>query len=100
MVDEALTETGAVQSRIRALPSRVVVYLLLAAALFAECGYRQGGGHLVARLGGRWGLTISPVVRGGGGPPCPPRRCPPPPAVSALPRCERCSTCCAARPPA
>ena len=52
MVDEALTETGAVQSRIRALPSRVVVYLLLAAALFAECGYRQVWAHMIAGLDG------------------------------------------------
>ncbi|WP_392749428.1 transposase domain-containing protein [Streptomyces sp. LN590] len=30
MVDEALTQTGRVQARVRDLPSRVVVYLLLA----------------------------------------------------------------------
>src|SRR3954453_22265114 len=52
MVDAALTETGAVQSRIRALPSRVVVYLLLAAALFAECGYPQVWAHMIAGLDG------------------------------------------------
>lgn len=51
MVDEALTETGAVQSRIRALPSRAVVYLLLAGALFADCGYGQVWDRLVAGLG-------------------------------------------------
>lgn len=39
MVDAALTECGAVQQRLRKLPARVVVYLLLAAALFEECGY-------------------------------------------------------------
>ncbi|MFD4144717.1 IS4 family transposase, partial [Streptomyces sp. NPDC058572] len=39
MVDEVLAETGAVQQRLRKLPARVVVYLLLAAALFEECGY-------------------------------------------------------------
>src|SRR4051812_38477150 len=60
MVDEALTETGAVQSRIRALPSRVVVYLLLAAALFAECGYRQVWQHLIAGLDGLPVATPSP----------------------------------------
>lgn len=38
MVDEALAETGATQQRLRKLPARVVVYLLLAAALFEECG--------------------------------------------------------------
>lgn len=39
MVDEVLAECGAVQQRLRKLPARVVVYLLLAAALFEECGY-------------------------------------------------------------
>lgn len=51
MVDEALAETGAVQARIRGLPSRVVVYVLLAGALFAECGYGQVWARLVAGLG-------------------------------------------------
>jgi hypothetical protein len=39
MVDEALTATRTTQSRLRDLPSRVVVYLLLAACLFPEVGY-------------------------------------------------------------
>jgi hypothetical protein len=39
MVDEALAETGSVQRRVRDLPSRVVVYLLLAGCLFPELGY-------------------------------------------------------------
>src|SRR5215213_6135307 len=52
MVDAALAETGRVQARVRALPSRVVVYLLLAAALFAGCGYRQVWGRLIAGLDG------------------------------------------------
>jgi len=51
MVDEALAETGAAQSRLRRLPSRVVVYLLLAGALFAELGYGQVWHRLVAGLG-------------------------------------------------
>jgi hypothetical protein len=38
MVDAVLGETRAVQTRVRDLPSRVVVYLLLAAGLFAELG--------------------------------------------------------------
>lgn len=50
MVDEALVETGRVQSRVRTLPSRVVVYLLLAGALFADCGYGQVWDRLVAGL--------------------------------------------------
>src|SRR5256885_5841500 len=52
MVDAVLAETGAVQSRVRELPSRVVVYLLLAGCLFAELGYRQGWERMVAGLGG------------------------------------------------
>lgn len=50
MVDAVLAETGTVQRRVRELPSRVVVYLLLAAALFAECGYGQVWARLVAGL--------------------------------------------------
>jgi hypothetical protein len=52
MVDEVLASTRRVQVRVRDLPSRVVVYLLLAAALFAECGYRQVWARLVAGLDG------------------------------------------------
>jgi hypothetical protein len=52
MVDEALTQTGAVQSRIRVLPSRVVVYLLLAACLFPELGYPGVWAKLTVGLSG------------------------------------------------
>jgi Insertion element 4 transposase N-terminal/Transposase DDE domain len=52
MVDAALAETGAVQRRVRDLPSRVVVYLLLAGCLFAGQGYRQVWQRLVAGLDG------------------------------------------------
>ncbi len=52
MVDDVLTMTGTVQARIRDLPSRVVVYLLLAAGLFAECGYRQVWARLTSSLDG------------------------------------------------
>jgi hypothetical protein len=52
MVDAALVETGAVQKRLRDLPSRVVVYLLLAAGLFAELGYQQVWNRMIAGLGG------------------------------------------------
>lgn len=34
MVDDVLERTGKAQARVRLLPARVVVYLLLAAALF------------------------------------------------------------------
>jgi hypothetical protein len=52
MVDAVLAETGAVQRRVRDLPARVVVYLLLAGCLFAEVGYRQVWQRLVAGLDG------------------------------------------------
>ncbi len=52
MVDAALAETGTVQQRLRDLPSRVVVYLLVAAGLFAELGYGQVWARLTAGLDG------------------------------------------------
>jgi hypothetical protein len=52
MVDAALTETNTVQQRVRALPSRVVVYLLIAAGLFAELGYQQVWARMTAGLDG------------------------------------------------
>src|SRR5215217_796464 len=52
MVDAVLAETGAQQRRVRDLPSRVVVYLLLAAALFADLGYGQVWARMIAGLGG------------------------------------------------
>ena len=39
MVDAVLTDSGGTQRRLRKLPARVVVYLLLAAALFEHIGY-------------------------------------------------------------
>jgi Insertion element 4 transposase N-terminal/Transposase DDE domain len=50
MVDEVLERTGAVQQRVRLVPARVTVYLLLAAALFAELGYLQVFDRLCAGL--------------------------------------------------
>lgn len=52
MVDEALAHERAVQSRVRDLPSRVVVYLLLAACLFPELGYPGVWRKLTAGLAG------------------------------------------------
>jgi hypothetical protein len=52
MVDEVLASTRRVQARVRDLPSRVVVYLLLAAGLFPELGYGQVWAKLVAGLEG------------------------------------------------
>jgi Insertion element 4 transposase N-terminal/Transposase DDE domain len=52
MVDEALRVTRAVQSRLRDLPSRVVVYVLLAGCLFPEVGYLGVWRKLTAALAG------------------------------------------------
>ena len=52
MVDTVLAETGSVQQRLRLLPSRVVVYLLLAAGLFTEIGLSQVWTRLCAGLDG------------------------------------------------
>ena len=52
MVDAVLAETGSVQRRVRVLPSRVVVYLLLAAGLFTEIGLSQVWTRLCAGLAG------------------------------------------------
>ena len=51
MVDAALEETRTVQQRLRLLPSRVVVYLLLAGCLFPEVGYPGVWRKLTAALG-------------------------------------------------
>ncbi|BBA96539.1 putative transposase [Actinacidiphila reveromycinica] len=52
MVDEVLAATGAVQRRVRLVPARVTVYLLLAGALFAGLGYGQVFERLCAGLPG------------------------------------------------
>jgi len=52
LVDAVLAQTGRVQARIRDLPARVVVYLLLAGCLFAELGYVQVWHRLCAGLDG------------------------------------------------
>lgn len=52
MVDEALVETLTMQQRVRSLPARVVVYLVLAGCLFADLGYGQVWDRLVAGLHG------------------------------------------------
>ncbi|MGH3904523.1 MAG: IS4 family transposase [Pseudonocardiaceae bacterium] len=57
MVDEALAATNTTQSRLRDLPSRVVVYLLLAACLFPEVGYPGVWRKLTAAL-----TTLLPTV--------------------------------------
>lgn len=86
MVDAALAQTGRVQARLRDLPARVVVYLLVAGCWFAEQGYVQVWQRLCA------GLDGLPVAT---------------PTASALtqarrrlgpPRCGRCSPWSVAQP--
>ena len=52
MVDAVLGDCGAVQRRVRKLPARVVVYLLLAAALFEPIGYPAVWRKLTSALAG------------------------------------------------
>ncbi|MPZ80740.1 MAG: IS4 family transposase [Actinophytocola sp.] len=60
MVDQALLATRATQSRLRDLPSRVVVYLLLAAGLFPDVGYPGVWRKLTAALAGIPTATPTP----------------------------------------
>jgi hypothetical protein len=52
MVDDVLAMTRRTQARVRLLPSRVVMYLLLAGCLFAELGYLQVWSKLTSGLAG------------------------------------------------
>jgi hypothetical protein len=78
LVDAVLAQTGRTQARLRDLPARVVVYLLLAGCLFAELGYVQVWQRLTAGLAGLQLAT---------------------PTASARRRCGHCLTCCVAQPP-
>jgi hypothetical protein len=51
MAGAVLADCGATQRRLRKLPARVVVYLLLAAALFEDCGYLAVWAKLTGALG-------------------------------------------------
>ncbi|WP_205787259.1 transposase domain-containing protein, partial [Specibacter cremeus] len=50
MVDAALETAGGKEQRVRKLPSRVVIYLLLAGVLFADQGWKQVYARLVSGL--------------------------------------------------
>jgi hypothetical protein len=50
MVDAAFNETHSRQKRLRDLPSRMIVYLLIAACLFPDIGYTD----LWAKLGAKF----------------------------------------------
>jgi hypothetical protein len=52
LVDAVLAETGTAERRRRVLPSRVVVYFVLALALFEHCSYQAVWGKLTAGLSG------------------------------------------------
>ena len=52
LVDAVLSETGGVERRLRSLPSRVGVYLVLAMGLFGGVGLAGVWSQLVAGLGG------------------------------------------------
>ncbi len=54
LVDAAINAAGATQKRLRRLPARVVVYVLLAGVLFANVGYRQ----VLTRLAAGAGLSM------------------------------------------
>ena len=56
MVDAVLAQTGRTESRVRDLPARVVVYLLLAGCLFAGAWLwrRSGSGCVLAWTASRW----------------------------------------------
>jgi hypothetical protein len=59
MVDAVLADTRTTQSRVRDLPARVVVYLLLAGCLFVEVGYLGVWQRLTAGLHGLPGLAVA-----------------------------------------
>jgi hypothetical protein len=52
MVDAVLATTRRTEVRVRLLPARVVMYLLLAGCLFAELGYQQVWSKLTSGLSG------------------------------------------------
>jgi hypothetical protein len=50
LVDAVAAETGTVQQRVRLLPTRVVIYFVLALALFEPCSYRRVWAKMTAGL--------------------------------------------------
>jgi anti-sigma factor RsiW len=59
MAGAVLAGCGAVQRRVRKLPARVVVYLLLAAALFEPAGYLAVWGKLTGALDGAGAVKVT-----------------------------------------
>jgi hypothetical protein len=62
MVDAVLEQTCRLQRRVRDLPARVAVYLLLAGCLFAELGYSQVWHRLTAGLDGMPAARPTPAA--------------------------------------
>ncbi|MCQ6253275.1 IS4 family transposase [Streptomyces malaysiensis] len=56
LVDEVVEAAGRGQHRVRLLPSRVMVYFVLAMGLFTDCGYRRVWAALTARWP-RWAVA-------------------------------------------
>jgi hypothetical protein len=52
LVDTVIEETGSREKRLRLLPARVVVYFVLALALFEDCSYRGVVGQVDGGAGG------------------------------------------------
>ena len=80
LVDAVLEETGARERRLRLLPSRVVVYFVLALALFEDCSYQAV-----------WAQADRGAGRAGPGAARRPPRCAGPAAGSVPRRCSGCS---------
>ena len=59
LADEVLAQTKTVQRRVRDLPSRTGVYLLLALGLFPRLGYARVWAKLTAGLEGLDGLVVA-----------------------------------------
>ena len=59
LVDDVLERTGAVQRRLRDLPSRVGMYFLLALGLYPDRGYGRVWAELTAGLAGLDGLAVA-----------------------------------------
>src|SRR5947209_1060038 len=58
LVDAVLERAGCVQRRVRMLPSRVGVYLVLAMVLFPEVGLVGVWSHLTGALRGLPGIAV------------------------------------------
>jgi hypothetical protein len=62
LVEAVAAETGTVQRRVRLLPTRVVIYFVLALVLFEHCGYRRVWAKMVAGLRGL--ALVTPTASG------------------------------------